>query len=205
MASEISHVVYAARVLTNLGNQVREPDYWVGTLFPNIYQLGIKARHRLHPDKVSLYSLVAENDFMTGLRVHAWVDITRENYLRNHFWKERLPWNPVVSEALRLLEDDLLYDYFDDWDLVYRLLNKIDNDELNFISVSTVLSNWHKVIQNYIKNHPDDEVREKMLHDKGLTKAMAKETVSYVRKLRDLPAAQQLLEGFWVDLEDTLS
>jgi hypothetical protein len=204
MASEISHVVYAARVLTNLGSQVKEPTFWVGTLLPNIYQLNIQPRHRLHPGGISLYSLVAEKDFATGLRVHNWIDVVRENYLRNNYIKEKLPWSPLVPEAFRLLEDDLLYDYFEDWDLVFRLLNKVNDDELNFVSERTMIAKWHEIIQHYIEKHPNDNDRQRMLHDKGLTKTLAKSTVAQMHKLNDSPTAIKLLEGFWGYLEDTL-
>ena len=205
MASEISHVVYAARVLTNLASEVHDPEYWVGTLFPNIYQIEQRTRHPLHPDNISLYSLVGSTDFLTGLRVHAWIDVTRENYLRKNLIKERLPWNPATPEAFKLLEDDLLYDYFDDWDLIYRLLNKVNGEETGFVSDSKIVLRWHEIIQRYFKTHPDDESRQKMLEAKGLTKTLAKNIVKRMHEIKKLPAATKLLEGFWGYLEDALN
>src|SRR3990167_5683372 len=79
MAGEVAHVVYGARVLTYLGDKVTGPEFWAGTLFPDIRHLGIISRQHTHPDNVSLETLVGTGDFETGMRVHAWVDATRRS------------------------------------------------------------------------------------------------------------------------------
>lgn len=204
MASEIGHVIYAARVLTNLGDAVKHPTYWSGTLFPNIYHIGATTRHTTHPDKVSLYSLVGSDDFITGLRVHAWIDATRDQFFGDQHAKERLPWHPLTRMALSLLEDQLLYGHFDDWNLIHRSLNNIDSHEFSFQPERSTINLWHTAVQDYLIEPPSDKSRQELLVRKGISKHIVSEINDLVMKLGNNKAATELLFNFWRHLEDVL-
>lgn len=205
MAGEIGHVVYAARVLTFLGDKVEEPTYWVGTLFPDIRHLGLVTRHFTHPEGVSLSSLVGKNDFMTGMRVHAWIDSTREKFFSTQHMKEMLPWHPFVPHALKLYEDELLYEHFDDWNLIHRLLNKVHEDELYFVHTPERVQQWHTILQKYIKHTPNPKSRLELSTGIGLSPESADEVNSVVERLRKDKKTKQLLEGFWNHLDLALA
>ena len=204
MAGEVGHVIYAARLLTYLGDAVRYPDYWAGTLFPDIRHLGVVSRHRTHIPHTSLQTLVGKNDFMTGMRVHAWIDATREQHLSSHNIKECLPWHPFVPHALKLLEDELLYDHFDDWNLIHRVLNTIYDEEIHFVQSSESIHQWHSTLQQYFRHKPDDESRKKLAMHIGLSQHSAEEMSSVVQRLRQDGRAEKLLEEFLRYLESVL-
>jgi len=204
MAGEIGHVVYGARLLTYLGDAVRDPSFWLGTLFPDIRHLGVVSRHRTHPSGVSLHSLAGSTDFATGMRAHAWVDATRDLYLTEHNVKEALPWHPFVPHALKLLEDDLLYDSYDDWDVISRLLNKVHKEERAMVEDERVIAAWHEILRHYFKNKPTDTSRAELAVGIGLTAINAREINSLIKRLRENKTAQDLVEGFWHYLEDIL-
>lgn len=204
MAGEIGHVVYGARVLTYLGEAVSDPEYWVGTLFPDIRHLGVVSRHRTHPRDISLHSLVGNTDFATGMRVHAWIDATRDTYLTEQNVKESLPWHPFVPHALKLLEDDLLYGSYDDWDVITRLLNKVHDEERAMVEDERVVAAWHDILRQYFKGTPTDSSRAQLAVGIGLSAINAREINSIVKRLRANNVAQELIRGFWQYLEDIL-
>jgi hypothetical protein len=204
MAGEIGHVVYGARLLTYLGNAVQDSSFWLGTLFPDIRHLGVVSRHRTHPEDISLHSLAGRTDFSTGMRVHAWIDATRLAYLAKQNIKESLPWHPFIPHALKLLEDDLLYESYDDWDVIIRLLNKVHEEERALVDDERTIAVWHEVLRHYFKSKPTDTSRAELAVGIGLTAINAREINSLVKRLRDTKVAEQMIEGFWHYLEDIL-
>lgn len=204
MAGEIGHVVYAARLLTYLGETIQDPSYWLGTLFPDIRHLGVVSRHRTHPADVTLKTLSGKTDFLTGMRVHAWIDATREHFLRTAHIKEALPWHPFVPHALKLYEDSLMYSHFDDWNQVHRILNQVDSEELKFVSNETVIRKWHSLVQDYVAKPPSDDSRFALSLGLGLSENSAEEINNVVSMLAKNPKTTTLLESFWRHLEDIL-
>ncbi|MBI4022200.1 MAG: hypothetical protein HY372_02490 [Candidatus Andersenbacteria bacterium] len=194
MAGEVSHVVLAARVLTRLGEAVRTPAYWAGTLFPNIRHLGIVSRERTHDPQVSLATLIGESDFICGMRVHAWVDMTRSRFLMEANIKELLPWHPLVPHALTLVEDATLYGHFDDWNLIHRVLNKVYEEELAAVHEPQHVRRWHTILQDYIRQPPTYESWLKMSGDLGLSESSAEEINYVVRLLQADPRTGTVLD-----------
>lgn len=185
MAGEVGHVVYAARLLPWLGDQIKDASFWAGTLFPDIRHLGVASRYRTHPAKVTLQSIVGKDDWHTGMRAHAWIDATREQFLRTKNIKEILPWHPFVPHALKLAEDEILYDRFDDWNLIHRALNRIYDQELYYVQSKEHLHRWHATLQEYLAHKPSDSSRRQLSLAIGLSGASADELNSVVKMLRE--------------------
>lgn len=204
MAGEIGHVVYAARLLTYLNQKVKNPIYWAGTLFPDIRHLGVVSRHRTHPDGVSLSSLIGTNDFVTGMRVHAWIDATREKFLHDQHMKEYLPWHPFVPHALKLVEDAMLYDHFNDWRLIHRILNDVYPDELYYIESPVRVKSWHSILQHYFEQAPIDASRLELSAAIGLSPNSGEELNSVVHMLTEDKRTTTLLHNFLQYLEQLL-
>lgn len=194
MAGEVSHVVYAARVLARLGEAVRTPAYWAGTLFPNIRHLGIVSRQRTHAARISLETLVGASDFATGRRVHAWVDTTRSHFLTELNVKELLPWHPLVPHALALVEDAALYGHFDDWNLIHRALNKVYEEELAAVHEAGHVRRWHTILQDYFRQAPDYEQWLALSRELGLSESSADEINHIARQLQADPRTNAVIE-----------
>lgn len=204
MAGEVGHVVYGARLLHYLGDKVQDPSYWAGTLFPDIRHFGIVSRKRTHIDEVTLNSLAGKDDFETGMRVHAWVDATRERYLHDRHIKETLPWHPFVPHALKLVEDEILYDVFEDWNLVHRVLGNVYDAEIEFVSSSEEIKRWHTILQKYFQKRPDDMARTELSISIGLSENSAAEVNSVVATLKESKKARDIITSFLHHLEDIL-
>lgn len=187
-------MVYAARVLARLGEAVRTPAYWAGTLFPNIHHLGIVSRRRTHDARVSLETVVGESDFATGQRVHAWVDTTRSYFLAELNVKELLPWHPLVPHALTMVEDAALYGHFDDWNLIHRALNKVYEEELAAVHETAHVRRWHTILQDYFHQPPQYESWLALSRNMGLSESSAEEINHVVRLLQADPRTNAVIE-----------
>ena len=205
MPGEISHIVYGARVLTYLGKRVKTPAYWGGNVFPNIRHLNVQARHHTHTEGITLSSLPGKNDFMTGMRVHAWVDATQGRYLDLENSKETLRWHPMANYAYKLLEDEMLYAKFDDWGLVRRILMKVYEDELFYVNSRPAVQGWHSLLQDYVRQEPTDSSRQIYLEALGLSEAAAVELNDVVRQMRGDARTAKVMLGFWQHFERLLT
>lgn len=204
MAGEVGHVVYGARMATFLGDKVEHVSFWVGTLFPDIRHLGVTSRKRSHESDLSLSGLVGENDFATGMKVHAWIDETRTKFLESANMKEELPWHPFVPHALKLVEDELLYDRYDDWNLIFRALNRVYEEELRLVNDEQRIVKWHGILQEYFKEKPNARSRLQLSHDIGLSETSAEEINLVVDELKSEPKTEQLIDKFILHLEGLL-
>lgn len=205
MAGEVTHVVYAARVLEHLTDVVQPARYYLGTLFPDIRHLGLVSRHRTHPEGISLTSLAGKNDFDTGMRVHAWIDATREKFWQEQHMKESLPWHPFVPHALKLLEDEIVYPLFQDWPAVERVLARVTDDELYFVEAAPHIQRWHDILRRYFGQAPNDASRKQLGLDIGLSENSADEINSVVTQLRGSTLTQDLIQKFHLHLEQLLA
>lgn len=204
MAGEVGHVIYAARILHHLKDKVQDTSFWSGTLLPDIKHFGIITRNRTHPEGVTLSTLVGNDDFTTGVRVHAWIDATREKFLQEQHIKEALPWHPFVPHALKLAEDELLYDMYTDWNLIHRALNEVRPEEIELAGSEEYIRKWHTLLQKYFKQKPTVETRRELSIGIGLSENSADEINSVVNQLKGLPKVRELLDGFAARLESIL-
>lgn len=204
VAGEVGHVVYGARVLQFLGDAVQTDAYWAGTLFPDIRHLGVVSRHKTHPEDAALEMLKGKNDFYTGLRVHAWVDKTREKFWDEQNMKESLPWHPFVPHALKLYEDELLYGKFSEWEDVLQSLKTVRDDELFYVNERQQVQKWHDVLTNYLRTPPGDETRQALSQAIGLSEHSAREVNTVVQRLKHHKATSAIIENFQRYLEDLL-
>ena len=204
MAGEIAHVIYGARIVTHLGDLVSHPSYWIGTLFPDIYRIERTSRFPTHPRSVRLSTLVGNNDFITGMRVHSWIDETREAFFREHRVFEQLPWHPLLGLALELLEDELLYSSYTDWNLIIRILATVHPDEERIIHSRLHIQAWHALLTQYCKNAPSDESRIAFMRAMEISQHTAEEVNKVISELRTNQTAKKILNDLLQSFEHIL-
>ena len=204
MVGEIAHVVYAARLLSLLEDDVSHASYWNGVIFPNIRKINVQTRHHTHVHPIGITSLIGSNDFLTGMRVHAWIDETHDRFERHQEIAEHIPDHPLVPYARSLAEDQLLYGAFLDWDIVRKALRTIHSDELYYVHERASVRKWHDILQEYFLHAPTDESRIIFSRSIGLSKAVAQEVNTTVRVLLGMPEIHKALEGYLRDVEHTI-
>lgn len=205
MTGPIGHIVYAARLLTFLDSQVHDPVYWLGAVFPDIRQTGAGIRHRPHVTGVTLKTIMGRNDFQTGRRVHSWIATTRQQWLEDALARATLPWHPLLPYALGFIEDSLLYDHFDDWNLIRRLLTRIHDEELHYVASRSAVQRWHTGLQHYFQASPTDDSRHAWMEHLGLSRALATEVTRLIQTLAQDKRITALLDRFIRHFEQLLT
>lgn len=204
MAGEIAHIIYSARLLTYLGEDVSDPSYWTGALFPDIYRIGRTSRYPTHPRPVTLSTLVGKNDFTTGMRTHSWIDDTREKYFREHAPFEKLSWHPLLPFAFELFEDELLYSYYNDWSHIIRILSTIHPDEERIIHNRPHIQAWHALLQNYFRSRPSSTTRIVLMEKLQIPSSIAQEVNEVVGDLQSNGTAKEILMDYIQAIEHIL-
>ncbi len=205
MAGEIAHVVYAARLLSYLKNDISHASYWAGALFPNIRKVDAISRHPTHIQSITLATLRGADDFDTGMRVHAWIDETQHLYMRRERISETLPAHPLVPHALELLEDELLYDAYDNWDAVKRALLIIHSGEVAYVHERPHIETWHDTLREYFSEKPNPDSRITYCQAVGVSRTVAEETNALLERLRANPASHRALQGYLHEVEHMLT
>lgn len=205
MVGEISHIVYAARLLSHLGEEVSHASYWNGVIFPNIRRIAIQPRHPIHPQRVTLSTLSGSNDFLTGVRVHAWIDDMHRAFETHQLMTELIPEHVLVPYARTLLEDEILYDAFMDWDVVRKALRTIHPDELYYVHERASVRRWHDILQTYFEHKPTDASRTSFSRSIGLSQSTAIEVNAMINLLREMPEIHRAIEGFVRDVEHAIA
>ncbi len=205
MAGEIAHIIYAARLLTVLKNRVSHHSYWVGTVFPDIYRIAPTHRYPTHPKHARLAALVGTNDFLTGMRVHTWIDETYDHYIKEHRAYERLPWHPLLPIALELFQDEMLYEAFEDWGIVRRALTTTHSDELKIIHDESLVQTWHAMLEHYFRAAPSDASRIHFMRAHGVSEETTGDINNLVRTLQETTTAKEIINGYIAELEHMLT
>jgi hypothetical protein len=97
-----------------------------------------------------------------------------------------------------------LYDKYDDWNLIYRALNRVYEDELKLVNDEERVIKWHSILQEYFREKPSARSRLQLSHDIGLSEASAEEINRIVDSLKSEPKTEQLIDKFLVHLEGLL-
>lgn len=159
-AMPMTHV-YLAELWLEYNNpsydNLQKREFILGNLFPDIRYLGNISRNDTHEKGVTLNRIRnAESPFLAGKRLHSYIDEKREILV------ESLKIYPKLEEVignkkqlftlLKLLEDSLLYDFIQRYEVV-KYLTHTSNEELVLADGNDVLK-WHLFLSFYFTFSP---------------------------------------------------
>lgn len=161
MASQISHIVYAKKYLEN--HQMLESEkelFFLGCVFPDIRRIDETIKRgdthlRFSPIDLDFSGL---SPFESGWKFHLYCDMKRDEILRNHFFYS-LKGNKSEKwlHPAKLLEDEILYDEYNNWEKIVSFFNNPPLIKLN-IEVSRESFNlWFAMIARYLEKKPDEK------------------------------------------------
>lgn len=205
MVGEIAHIIYGARLLSYLKDNVTTATYWNGILFPHIRKIQTRVRHNTRPQTIGLQTLSASNDFLTGMRVHAWVESTKDQFDKAYAIEEKLPFHPLNTYARSLVEDELLYDSYPDWAGIQKSLRIICDDELYYIHERKTVRAWHDILTAYFQERPTSTSRLLFSKSIGLSDTIAQEINTLTETLLELPSTHTALEQYVRSLEHMIA
>lgn len=127
----------------------------IGTEFPDIRYLAHLPREATHPNIISFKEVIqSATPFECGMKLHAWLDIVRENFvLKANIYEEVLPYSEELKTTfLKCIEDEILSDYYDGMRWVKHFDIALP-EEMGFAQREVVMK-WHDFIQASLMMRP---------------------------------------------------
>lgn len=177
MAGPIAHILIALAVLAGpFRGDFDERDFLLGTSFPDIRYLGSVDRSQTHTQDVTFEMIKSEPDsFKAGVLLHSWVDQQRERYMQQNHVYDHLPDSKYRGVYLKIIEDLALVNRYQGWSDVRSVFDEIAHAEQEFGVPLVDLQKWHRILQIYLENGPQDAAIDKVLtelYGRSLTLAM---------------------------------
>lgn len=161
MASQVAHIVYAKKYLEN--HQMLESDkeqFFLGCVFPDIRRIDGTIKRadthlRFSPVDLDFSGL---SPFEAGWKFHLYCDMKRDEILRNYdFYSLKKDKSEKWLHPAKLLEDEILYDEYDNWEKVVSFFNNPPQIKLD-INVSRESFNlWYAMTAKYLEKKPDEK------------------------------------------------
>ncbi|MFA5926204.1 MAG: hypothetical protein WC831_04710 [Parcubacteria group bacterium] len=187
MAYQISHVVYAKKYLEK--NPRSDADaFMLGTLFPDVRKVAPEIRRRdthfilqeLNPDFSKL------SPFRAGWKFHLWCDMRREEILNGYeFYSLGEITDYEDGLTAKLLEDELVYERYNNWEKLCYLLNNPPAIESSLPVSQETIERWYAVIAKYFEKKPDDRTIKIFLMKQPSFADDAEGIIDSLRKLRN--------------------
>src|ERR1700722_14234289 len=119
----------------------------VGTELPDIRYITRKAREITHPYILNIDEVCqSKTPFELGMKLHAWLDITRENFIAPQVYEAIFPHAEGFSATLlKMIEEEILADHYDGRKWSYYFDHTV-SEELDFANEDEILR-WHTLIQ----------------------------------------------------------
>jgi hypothetical protein len=119
----------------------------VGTEFPDIRYLTRAERDLTHPVIIDIAEVYhSKTPFEMGMKLHAWLDIVRENFIRKEVYDAIEPFaEGHPATLLKFIEDEMLADFYDGRPFSC-CFDKLLPEELLFAG-EEVVTKWHQTIQ----------------------------------------------------------
>jgi hypothetical protein len=189
MASQVAHIVYAKKYLDQ--HPMTEADSFIlGILFPDIRRVSKEiSRSNTHHnfEKLDLdFSELAP--FGAGWKFHIWCDMRRNEILNKYSFHSLKYVDDFGGFPARLLEDELLYEKYRNWEKLVRLLNnppdlKIKLDD-QIVSYET-LEHWYAIVAKYFEKKPSDKTIKIFISKQLSLKKEASGIIDVLGKLRN--------------------
>lgn len=163
MATPLTHIILSESIYHELFSVQWKWDFLVWTLLPDIRYLDRSIpRDKFHTENMSLDKVLSVNSsFEKWILFHSLLDqvrdkfyIEREIYVR---W-----WDEDFIIALKLLEDELLYDKISNWSEQIKYLQEFDYTTITEIN-HEVLKKRYTLLIHLMRRKPDDQSREKFM------------------------------------------
>ena len=179
MATFIAHIVFGDKVIDSFFPGIDKKAFFIGTAFPDIRYITNKiTREQTHKKDVSLSKIQKTKDaFTQGAYFHSLIDgIWRQEY-KDSLW--RYGEKEDFFLALKLLEDELLYNEIANWETYANYFDKIPYKNCFALDKKTI-DTYFAAIREYVLCRPNDDTRTKSL---GIIFGFDKKRASKINEL----------------------
>lgn len=203
MATPITHIVLVNKVFDNYFSKFVKRDFFIGTSFPDIRYLKVIDRDTTHFKNVelNLRTLNLDNSFNAGAKFHVIVDWIRENYIVANNTYERIPKSRYITQSLKLLEDELLYEKIGSWDQIVKDFEHIPYEQIDFVLDKKQIDKWYLLLREYFLSKPTPEVRKKFILEIGFSEEDANEMNKLIEAMRSDDGVIKIIYGLFDQFE----
>lgn len=190
-AAPATHVVFAEMWLD--ANHIHDPivrsEFIVGTLFPDIRYLGTIDRDQTHESKITPEKIRnADTYFRGGMRLHVFVDVKREKFIKKYGTYSHL--NDIPKDLrvlfLKILEDEILWNDCE-WSRIIEMLQVIYPEQLLYVDQG-IAEYWHQKMSLSLGQRPSLFLKQLADNNQGFLKADAETIKLWAEILSDYAA-----------------
>ncbi len=157
MATPITHIVLANKLYDRFFADKDKQNFLIGTSFPDIRYLGSIDRGQTHLDVTNIKEIINDDAFMAGVKLHSYIDQSREEFITNRGIYDLYPPSGNTYTAIKLTEDEFLYDQITDWNLIISYFDTILDEEIEFGVPKEDIKKWHQLLQHLFKQKPNNQ------------------------------------------------
>lgn len=189
-AAPITHAYLSYRFFDYIPKYTNEQQqaFLNGTLFPDIRYLGDATRSQTHYNAMSFVEVLTESSpFMAGVKFHSYVDIVRENFVRNYgvyHYLSNFPKDHLYT-LVKLLEDQILFKK-GNWEPVLAVIKEVRPEELLWGFSKEKVELWHNMLRTVFMNPPANILSLLALSHKGLLDVSPEETAIWNQSFQSL-------------------
>ncbi|OHE71745.1 MAG: hypothetical protein A2007_06255 [Verrucomicrobia bacterium GWC2_42_7] len=138
--------------------------FMCGTLFPDIYHVGVFDRTKTHDSHVNLQDVAAcKSPFLSGVKLHSFVDNERIKFSSKYKTEKFFPADvPEREYGLMVLEDQCIKPKMDQKFKSHNWLKRkydINKEEYAYKASKRYLSFWHYFVYRYFVSEPQDTIQ----------------------------------------------
>ena len=194
MASQIAHIVYAKKYLEKYpSNEINRDEFLLGCVFPDIRRiaenLSRSDTHRIF-DPINL-NFTGLNSFQAGWKFHLYCDMRREEILNKHGFYNIAGENGKSWQANKMLEDELLYDVYNNWEKLVHYFNNAPIIALPQGLSKESFSLWYAMVARYIEEKPTDKSMRLFISKQAM---FQKDSVVIIKQVDELRKNKQSVE-----------
>lgn len=194
MANQITHIVLAEKLSDRLFSIFDREAFLIGTVFPDIRYLKVIERDRTHFKGLSFQDILDEkNSFIAGMKYHSLVDEVREKYMIENGVYTFISPSKYITQALKIYEDEVLYQNVLDWVQVISFLDKILADETSLVEDVGKIKMWQNLMQEYFKQTPTDISRQNFILGLGFSLEIVNEINELIKEMRRIPEIREII------------
>jgi len=184
MAAPITHIALTEKIFDKFFKDKIRKDFFIGTLFPDIRYLKVISRKKTHYDNLSVADLKNDESFLAGVKFHSILDCSREKFIIENDIYSLCPKSKYITQSLKILEDEIFYQYVKNWNVYINYLNEILQAEKNYGIAEKDLRKWHSLLQQYFRKQPNSSAIRDFTLSIGFNKKVADEINSNISIMR---------------------
>ena len=197
MASQIAHIVYAKKYLEKHPLPNGDKDLFIlGSVFPDIRRVAENlSRQDTHmafePIDLNFSGLTP---FQAGWKFHLYCDMRREEIMKGYGFYKLTNDNGKFWQSSKMLEDELLYDVYNNWEKLVHYFNHPPEVDLpDGVSVESY-ELWYAMVAKYISEKPNDKSMQFFISKQAMFQKDSSTIIKKVNELRENKAAVEILK-----------